>query len=134
MGAKESSDEQDDVSSAASLKLPVKKIDRKETPVKATSPDKREKLNKKQAKQFDKNIEFLVATFLDGEASVKRPVYGDKETFEEFVQTVHKESLINTLRTALKENGIGNNAGKTKESAIKALMNFKLSENVEDDD
>ncbi len=99
--------------------------------MKATTPDK---LNKKQAKQFDKNIEFLVATFLDGEPSVKRPVYGDKETYEEFVQTVHKESLINTLRTALKENGIGNNAGKTKEAAIKALMNFKLTKNVEDDE
>ena len=75
-----------------------------------------------------------MATFLDGEPAVKRPVYGDKETYEEFVQTVHKESLINTLRTALKENGIGNNAGKTKEAAIKAWMNFKLSENIEDDE
>ena len=126
-GAKESSEEQDEASSAASLKLPVKKDARREPPAKAASLDK---LHKKQAKQFDKNIEFRVTTFLDGQPAVKRLVYGDKETYEEFVQAVHKESLINTLRTALKENGIGNNAGKTKEAEIKAFMNFKLSETL----
>ena len=69
-----------------------------------------------------------MAGFLDDDSSINRPVYGDKVSFEEFAKIVHGAAQVTSLRVALKENNIRNNAGKMKETAIKALMNFKIQD------
>ena len=118
------SEESEEISSASSLKLlPVKKGSGK-SPKEKKPP----KEDKKNAKQFDKNISYIVAGFLDDDSSINRPAYGDKVAFEEFVKIVHGATQVTLLRAALMQNNIGNNAGKTQKNEIKALMNFKIQD------
>ena len=129
------SSESSEPSSAEDMKLPEKKAAKEKSSPKGAK-DKKDKCDeKKNAKQFTKNVEGLQKALWNLPDKLETPEYDDTESTDEFVKKLatSPSCTIVALKELAKANGV-NAAWKNKDKRIRTLINFKIDKAEGDDD